>query len=1157
MKKELATKILTNVLEGSFSKERFSSFAKDLLKKLDDQSDGAVFSLHGAYIADQYKPYIQRYDRIGKYEDSKGKRVDVLVVYLKKETSLERARTMQRNFVAWYLNGSRGGTLKDAALVAFISPSERDWRFSLVKMEYHLAEKEEGGVKTEKELTPARRFSYLVGEGEKSHTAKSQLLPLLESDQPPTLAELEEAFNVEKVTKEFFTKYRELYHSVAESLTSLLSENSSLKEEFVVKGVEIDDFAKKLLGQIVFLYFLQKKGWFGVERDADWGTGPRDFLRRLFDKKHAGYTNFFNDILEPLFYEALATERTGDFYSRFNCKIPFLNGGLFDPLSGYNWVHQDILLPDGLFSNNRKTKEGDIGDGILDIFDRYNFTVKEDEPLEKEVAVDPEMLGKVFENLLEVKDRKSKGTYYTPREIVHYMCQESLVNYLIAETGVEEERVRGLVNPKVLTQEDYHKYRRDGGSKDEVFEGSVLALWEGEAEKLDEALANIKVCDPACGSGAFLVGMLQEVVHARKRLGFALGRATSTYELKQHAIQDGLYGVDIDPGAVEIAKLRLWLSLVVEEESIKNIRPLPNLDYKIMQGNSLLGEYEGVELIDRSFFEKEEPREKELAALKERQNELQQEYIKLHSERNLTKIKKAELAARLKTLEKQIKSVNRRNETNAEEPDLFAGQSKAQQKAEKLQELQKKFFEAARKSEKDKLKRGIEELTWDLIETTLREQGKEDRLEEIAQFKRSNTKPFFLWHLNFSEVFQEKGGFDVIIANPPYVSFYSRESIKPSEEIEIALRNKFSKTVEGRLNTFLMFLVQSTWLISPQGNSIMIVPDTVSINDSYVGTRMYLTQRYLRRVCRLGFSVFAGPTVRSLILNLSKRSCGNIRFVEYGSVNDVGSRSRSLDSQVDYLTVLNRIGCKWLFLTVLESRILSKMENASVPLKELAKTRDGVNPGPKLFRKRIINPDGLPKQTWRPLIEGKHIEPFRILPTKEVINYNPNLLTPSLKKQGASFRDPDIFKPPKLVNRQTADTLIFALDNKGLCSLNSVHNTKAKDGKWGTLLYLLGVLNSKVLCFYYRKVTGEVRDVFPQVHISALKELPIPELPLELSKAIGVLAEEITTALKGARGNTSGESLDVEEARDRLDKMVYKLYDLTPEEIEIVERSFK
>ncbi|GAF98108.1 unnamed protein product, partial [marine sediment metagenome] len=200
-------------------------------------------------------------------------------------------------------------------------------------------------------------------------------------------------------------------------------------------GVNTIDFAKKLLGQVVFLYFLQKKGWFGVERDAEWGTGTKHFLRELFDKKHGDYNNFFNDVLEHLFYDALRDDRSYNdyYYGRFNCKIPFLNGGLFDPIGGYDWVHTDILLPNELFSNQNKTKESDTGNGILDIFDRYNFTVKEDEPLEKEVAIDPEMLGKVFENLLKVKDRKSKGSYYTPREIVHYMCQQSLIKYLYTE----------------------------------------------------------------------------------------------------------------------------------------------------------------------------------------------------------------------------------------------------------------------------------------------------------------------------------------------------------------------------------------------------------------------------------------------------------------------------------------------------------------------------------------------------------------------------------------------------------------------------------------------------------------------------------------------------------------------------------------------------
>ena len=437
MDKEQARKLIKETFENPFNKTRFTTFIKNLLNRIEE----APFTYQGQYVPDAYKPYISVLERIGKYSDGEHK-IDILIIRLKKETSLERARTMQRNFVAWYLNGSRGGELKDAALVAFISPDEADWRFSLVKMDYRFEQTSTGKTRVKEEFTPARRWSFLVGTNERSHTAQSRLVPILSDDvNNPSLAELEEAFNIETVTKEFFLRYRELFIRIKEALDKVVENDVRIKADFEAKGVDTVNFAKKLLGQVVFLYFLQKKGWFGVERDAEWGTGSKHFLRKLFKGSHGKYVNFFNDILEPLFYQALRNDRRhdDDYYSRFNCKIPFLNGGLFDPINNYDWVHTDIHLPNEIFSNSVRTKEGDIGDGILDIFDRYNFTVREDEPLEKEVAVDPEMLGKVFENLLEVKDRKSKGTYYTPREIVHYMCQESLINYLDTALKTHQE----------------------------------------------------------------------------------------------------------------------------------------------------------------------------------------------------------------------------------------------------------------------------------------------------------------------------------------------------------------------------------------------------------------------------------------------------------------------------------------------------------------------------------------------------------------------------------------------------------------------------------------------------------------------------------------------------------------------------------------------
>ena len=620
MDKAAAQRLVRETLRDSFDKGRFVYLLKNILNRFDESK---AFHARG-HVKEKFRtttPIIKTYERIGTYSDPDSKKTDLLIVYVQKESSIDRARTALRNFVADYL---KQRDMKDAALVAFVPPDGEDWRFSFIKMEYTFNEK----GKVEEEFTPARRYSFLVGKHETSHTAQSRLLPLLLDDEgQPTLKDLEDAFSVEKTTKEFFEKYRDLFLRLEESLDAVLKKDAKVKTDFKAKDVQTVDFAKKLLGQIVFLYFLQKKGWFGVQRGCPWGSGSKHFLRELFDKQHGGYNNFFNDILEPLFYEALRLERPADYYKHFDCRIPFLNGGLFDPINDYDWVETEIFLPDELFSNNRHTKEGDVGDGILDVFDRYNFTVKEDEPLEKEVAVDPEMLGKVFENLLEIKNRKSKGTYYTPREIVHYMCQESLIEYLYREFNPEmvayetigDDQMAMFGNEAKKKQLDLtirHRQRSLIDKKDietlirygeSVVEHERRVVTEGRetdrysfklpepiranASRIDEKLAGVRVCDPAVGSGAFVVGMMNEIIRARGTLTPHINEHENRtpYDFKRHAIQSCLYGVDLDSGAIEIAKLRLWLSLVVDEEERESIQPLPNLDYKIVCGNSLLG----------------------------------------------------------------------------------------------------------------------------------------------------------------------------------------------------------------------------------------------------------------------------------------------------------------------------------------------------------------------------------------------------------------------------------------------------------------------------------------------------------------------------------------------------------------------------------------
>ncbi|MCL0065053.1 BREX-1 system adenine-specific DNA-methyltransferase PglX, partial [Dehalococcoidia bacterium] len=783
MNKEQAKELIKDTFESPFDKEKFVVFIKNLLNRIEE----SPFIYRGNFIPDAFEQYISTLERIGKYTEDENE-IDLLIVKLKRGTFLERARTMQRNFIAWYLKGSRGGKLKDAALVAFVSPDKEDWRFSLVNMDYRFEEGQSGRVKVKEEFTPARRWSFLVGKNERSHTAQSRLVSILEDDEHnPTIAQLEEAFNIEPVTKEFFDKYRILLVRTVDALDNVVKRDQTVRKDFELKNINTVDFAKKLLGQIVFLYFLQKKGWFGVKRDAEWGTGAKDFLRRLFEKRYGVYKNFFNDILEPLFYEALARERDDDFYSRFNCKIPFLNGGLFEPIGGYDWVHTDILLPDELFSNRRRTPEGDIGDGILDVFDRFNFTVKEDEPLEKEVAIDPELLGKLYEkfnairpdNFYEYKKalvsgkrnlqkqfNKKFGVYYTPREIVHYMCQQSLINYLSAELEgkVNKEDIEKLLKyGEQFTENEAAVLEK--GKETQTYKYQLPESIRTNTKIIDDKLKDIKICDPAIGSGAFPVGMMHEIIKTRNVLSaFINGLERSIYNFKRECIESSLYGVDIDAGACEVARLRLWLSLIVDEEDIRKIKPLPNLDYKIVCGNSLLG-------VEKDLFNNE----------------------------------------------------------------LF----------NELEKLKPLYFNETNPTKKQEYKNQIEEL--------------------ISKITKGHKE--FDFEVYFSEVFHHKGGFDVVIANPPYGAKISKEEKK-------RFLNKYKSTMtitgkqKGSLDTFSIFIEQGFNILRKHGNLIYIVPIAITSSDSMIALHRLLEEN-CKEIRISSYAVRPQPVFESAVVNTS------------------------------------------------------------------------------------------------------------------------------------------------------------------------------------------------------------------------------------------------------------------------------------------------
>ena len=436
-----------------------------------------------------------------------------------------------------------------------------DWRFTYCR---------KSGNK--EETTDSKRYTFLLGPGQSCRTATDNFMALYDKRASLEIKDIEDAFNVEALSKEFFGKYKAQYEAF---VNYMVDPTNGMRQDFIDTDFDhtgmaadkirdreekpIRDYVKKLLGRIVFLHFLQKKGWLGVPAGKEWGEGDRDFMLKLFkNATERQKENFLDDILEDLFAEGLDRNRSdkGDLYDTEvngigKCRIPYLNGGLFerDDLD-----KKSSHFPAAYF------------DSLLTMLSQYNFTIDENDPNDAEVGVDPEMLGRIFENLLE--DNKDKGAFYTPKEIVQYMCRESLIVYLQTD---QKEEDKECIRQFVTTHD--------------------AALLGDLKEDIDQKLIDVKICDPAIGSGAFPMGLLRELFFCRSAIEPNI--VENAANIKRHIIQNNIYGVDIERGAVDIARLRFWLSLIVDEKSPE---ALPNLDFKIMQGNSLLEQYKGADL---------------------------------------------------------------------------------------------------------------------------------------------------------------------------------------------------------------------------------------------------------------------------------------------------------------------------------------------------------------------------------------------------------------------------------------------------------------------------------------------------------------------------------------------------------------------------------
>jgi len=1182
MNKKQAVSIIKEVFGSAFNRDSFISFSVNLLNL--NQIDLINKNIN---IFDAYKQHVESLELVANFSDGKNE-IDVLIVKLFKDTSLDKARTMQRNFVARYLDNKQS----DAALVAFTSPNAQDWRFSLIKMDYKF-KNTDTGIKIEQELTPAKRWSFLVGKNENSHTAQSQLIDiLLDDNNSPKLPELEQAFSIETVTNEFFNKYTDLFLRMKQELDLLLEKDYQLKTEFKNKDIDTADFAKKTMGQMAFIYFLQKKGWFGVAPGKDWGAGVKNFLREIFEHREKYGKNFFDDVLEPLFYEALAQDRGNEaIYPKLNnCRMPFLNGGLFEPMNGYSWETTHILLSDELFSNQEKTKEGDVGDGILDVFDRYNFTVNEADPLEQEVAVDPEMLGKVFENLLEIKDRKGKGAFYTPREIVHYMCQESLVNYLEAETSgsIPKPDIELFIRQgSQIIQNDKSIVEQDG-DKDALLLPESVRL---QAEELDNLLADIKVCDPAVGSGAFPLGMLNEIVTARTLTGVYLQNDLTVYDLKLHAISNSIYGVDIDPGAVEIAKLRFWLSLVVEEEEPT---PLPNLEHKIMQGNSLVSRYEGIELFDDDFLKSSKSVNDEKVEIEKKLESIQKEYFSLHGSGELTAVKKAEFDKEIRSLQRRLKFLDNKGSISRETGGLFnvnQAKEKAQHKAKGLQAKIAEYVTEDRKTHKENLKNEIDNLKWDLIEATLESRDEVDKLSEIKKLRKNRVKPFFIWKLEFGEVFKDDGGFDVVVGNPPYIQL--QKAI--TEESNIKHGNLYEdcgyETFKRIGDIYALFYELGVDILR-QGGHLAYITSNKWMRAGYGD----LLRRFFSRnnpkilIDFGGFKIFENATVDVNILLIQKKNNDNLLMASHFE-NDY-QKGYGIANYFDNKKVcLYDLGADiWFIGDDNQFALKKKVEKIGMPLKKWnLKISYGIKTGyNKAFivdkdkRDELIETDKNSNEIIKPILRGKDIRRYGYVFSDLyviVAKYNSNkylsdkypavyghLLShkKKLSERGqCTNRDGkgqhhwleldnnptdsylSRFTGEKIMYSEIVQSPQFFYDAEGAffaeatCFVVTGENLKI----------LSAIFHSKVFTYLFSNfyAGGGLGGSGYRYKKAFIENVPVPPVlndNLHLAKKIESLVDQRLT-----------NPDDSKEVEAQIDRLVYQLYDLTDDEISIIERN--
>ena len=956
---------------------------------------------------------------IGRMTDTEGRELGFFYTQMAPGSDVRRKRVGLRKLIAPYVRYE-----VDAAIAVFDDGTR--WRLS------YICDMNEGA-------TLPKRFSYVLGDADGQYNTPTHRLGDLSGNvRTLRIADIFDAFSVETLSKEFFDEYHVHYDRI---VAELARQGKS--------GAVYHDYVKKLMGRIVFLHFLQKKGWL---------CGDTNFMLNTFSQSNRR-NDYLESVLEPLFFGILNTEpaKREQVFSRNGwqqrwvgqwANIPYLNGGLFerDTVDDLR-----IVLPESIFSN------------LFSFLASYNFTVDENDPDDAEIGVDPEMLGKIFESLLE--DNKAKGAFYTPKEIVRYMCKESLIAYLASKLpDVNDSIVRTFV--------EHHEMQPE---------------LESCRASLSQALRDVKICDPAIGSGAFPMGLLNELWRCRE----ALEPTESRVALKKEIIENNIYGVDIERGAIDIARLRFWLSIVVDSEKAE---PLPNFDYKFMQGNSLIESYQGCDLSRISGRTVGRP------------STSTQLVIGLDSH------------------------LSRKN----------------------LQRLLRDYFSVTDHQQKANMRQAIN----DEVKTLIRESlgGTTSALAKLNALDPSANQDFFLWHTWFKDIF-DNGGFDIVIGNPPYINvenldpfvkeflFDTYKTCQGRTDIYIGF---IEKTISLLCSTGIAsFIIPYSYTNQNYAElSRRMLVEKNSIQEIVDTSKYYVFDNAVVKNVIIRFGKRRGSQTQIRIAedkDCFERKTFDTRLIETSAflrLKNCRLETKPFESlmqlkgKIDNASI--RLGS--IFLVAYGVRVNNKYDPSK----------------PKSY---YIHDDE--KQGYKPYTEGKCIDRY-VFSQYGWLDYCPdehyNSMFPELfeneklmfinvvSKQLRFAYDKDCFyNSHTVVNCVNLSYLKNATHTSARKAIREGNYSLAKEY---STKFILGLINSKLMNWYFFQFQSEGLHCYPD----DAKQFPIAKVNHSQQQPIIALVDQILDTKK------THPNVDTSDLENQIDKLVYDLYGLTEEEIAVIEQ---